>query len=87
MKVFEGKDAKTVRRYNAIFNVGFKSGAKARVEAGISEPPGALPKRSARVPSNYAHRDERILWAAGYRMGFAIGTPLARTRKGGNTNA
>ena len=86
MKVFEGKDAKTIRRYNAIFNVGFKSGARARVEAGIAEPPGVFPKRSARAPASYRRRDERMLWAGGYRMGYAIGTPLGGIRRSGKTN-
>lgn len=80
-KVFEGKDAKTTRRYNAIFNIGFKSGARARVAAGIAEPRGIWPKRRAKIPSNYSGRDERALWSCGYRMGYAIGTPVQRKNK------
>jgi hypothetical protein len=86
MKAFEGKGLKTRRRYNAMFNLGFKSGAKARVEAGIAEPSGALPKRSARVPAKYTSRKERTLWAGGYRMGYAIGTPIAKIRTRRKTN-
>ncbi len=80
LKAFAGKDAKTRRCYNAIFNMGFKGGARARVEAGITKPPCVLPRRSARVPEKYTKRDERALWSGGFRMGFAIGTPSRAAR-------
>ena len=80
-RVFEGKDARTKRRYNATFNVGFQSGARARFAAGIPEPTGILPKRSAKIPPDYITRDERALWASGYRMGYAIGTPKRRKKE------
>ncbi len=74
-KAFWGKDAKTKRKYNAIFNAGFKSGARARVKAGLVQPPGSFPRRSANIPPTYSTRDERAVWSGGYRMGYAIGTP------------
>jgi hypothetical protein len=62
---------------DSIFSSGFEAGAKARVAAGIPSPPGEMPKRSARVPDDYPHRNASVLWARGWKMGYAIGTPNA----------
>ena|SRR5437899_1125772 len=79
-KAYAGKDRKTRRRYNAIFNRGFTSGAKARVASGIALPPGHLPKRSATMPPEFTVRNERTVWSSGWRMGYAIGTPRSNSK-------
>ncbi len=80
-KLYERKDKRTRRRYDAIFNVGFKAGAKARVVRGIRLPPGFLPRRSGKIPAKYLRSDERSLWSSGYRLGYAIGTPASENQR------
>lgn len=71
-KKFTGFHRKLRIWRDEIFGAGFEAGAKARVAAGIPLPTSEMPKRSARVPTAYPDRHSKVLWAFGWKAGYAF---------------